>query len=318
MHKNKGEEEPNFDNEQEKSGQYSPDRLLVIIAWIAVLIPSSLSIIFWREFSSGEPIWWSLIPLISLLVLIFTTFIIKRLKILRNFMIILLIIFLLGFGGGWQFGLIPFIRAQSWWIALNDQFPWAISSILVHLLRLLPAIVVLGFLILNKRKRKDFFLVKGDIHALVEPSKLIGMKEPKPWPKIGLLFAAIFTAGTLIFLLLSSPPSISQFIQAIPLIPVAILIAAINAFNEEFTLRAAPLSELWKNIGKTQGLLITTFYFGIGHYYGVPNGIIGVLLSAFLGWFLGKSLLETRGFFWAWFIHFLPDIVIFTFYAMLL
>jgi membrane protease YdiL (CAAX protease family) len=109
----------------------------------------------------------------------------------------------------------------------------------------------------------------------------------------------------------------SQFIQAIPLIPVSILIAAINAFNEEFTLRAAPLSELWKVLGKTQGLLITTLYFGIGHYYGVPNGIIGVLLSAFLGWFLGKSLLETKGFFWAWVIHFLPDIVIFTFYAIL-
>jgi len=109
---------------------------------------------------------------------------------------------------------------------------------------------------------------------------------------------------------------LSQFIQVIPLIPVAILIAAINAFNEEFTLRAAPLSELWKEIGKKQSLLIITVYFGLGHFYGVPSGIIGVILSAFLGWFLGKSLLETKGFFWAWFIHFLPDIIIFTFYAM--
>ena len=319
MHNNEEKNQRLTQNDiQNNNLKHSPDQILVIIAWIAMLIPSSLSIILWREFGPGEPIWWPLIILISLLVLIVGGFLIKRLKPLRNFMIILLIIFLLGFGGGWQFGLIPFIRELPAWITWIESLPWALSSILIHLLRLSPAIGVLLFLLLIKRKRSDFFLIKGDITALVEPSKLIGMKKPEPWPKIGLIFAAIFTAGTFIFLIGTTPPTPSQFIQALPLIPVAILIAAINAFNEEFTLRAAPLSELWQVLGKKQGLLITTLYFGLGHYYGVPNGVIGVALSAFLGWFLGKSLLETKGFFWAWIIHFLPDIVIFTFYAMLL
>jgi uncharacterized protein len=320
MQSNDEEKDQSFtENDQQKNNlKQSPDQVLVIIAWIAMLIPSSLSIILWREFSTDEPFWWPFIILISLLVLVVSGFLIKRLKPIRNFMIILLIIFLLGFGGGWQFGLIPFIRELPTWISWTESLPWALSSIFIHLLRLTPAIVVLLYLLLIKRKRTDFFLVKGDINALVEPSILIGMKKPEPWPKIGLIFAAIFTVGTLIFLLGTTPPSISQFVQAIPLIPVSILIAAINAFNEEFTLRAAPLSELWKVIGKKQGLLITTLYFGMGHYYGVPSGIIGVALSAFLGWFLGKSLLETKGFFWAWFIHFLPDIVIFTFYAIFL
>jgi membrane protease YdiL (CAAX protease family) len=317
MQSNDEEKNQSFtENNQHKNNlKQSPDQILVIIAWIAMVIPSSLSIILWRELSSGEPFWWPIIILISLIALVVSGFLIKRLKPIRNFMIILLIIFLLGFGGGWQFGLIPFIRQLPTWIIWTGSLPWALSSIFIHLLRLTPAIGVLIYLLAIKRKRSDFFLIKGDITALVEPSKLIGMKKPEPWPKIGLIFAAIFTAGTLIFLLGTTPPSISQFVQAIPLIPVSILIAAINAFNEEFTLRAAPLSELWKVIGKKQGLLITTLYFGMGHYYGVPSGIIGVALSAFLGWFLGKSLLETRGFFWAWFIHFLPDIVIFTFYA---
>ena len=62
-------------------------------------------------------------------------------------------------------------------------------------------------------------------------------------------------------------------------------------------------------------MAITTVFFGLGHFYGVPNGVPGVLLSSFLGWFLGKSLLETKGFFWAWLLHFLPDVIIFTFYA---
>lgn len=32
-----------------------------------------------------------------------------------------------------------------------------------------------------------------------------------------------------------------------------------------------------------------------------------------MGWLLAKSMLETGGFFWAWLIHFLQDILIFSF-----
>ncbi len=52
-------------------------------------------------------------------------------------------------------------------------------------------------------------------------------------------------------------------------------------------------------------------FFGFAHYYGMPNGIVGVLMAGVLGWLLGKSMLETRGLFWAWFIHFCQDILIF-------
>ena len=40
-------------------------------------------------------------------------------------------------------------------------------------------------------------------------------------------------------------------------------------------------------------------YFSIGHYYyGVPHGLIGVLLASFLGWILARPMVETRGVFW--------------------
>ena len=111
-------------------------------------------------------------------------------------------------------------------------------------------------------------------------------------------------------------PSLEAFVKVLPLIPVSLLIAVVNAFNEEFTMRAAPLSKLVPVIGKQQALMVTTVFFGLGHFYGIPNGVPGVLLAGFLGWFLGKSILETKGFFWAWLIHFLPDAFIFTFIAM--
>ena len=39
-------------------------------------------------------------------------------------------------------------------------------------------------------------------------------------------------------------------------------------------------------------------------------------MTAFLAWLIGKSILETKGLFWGWFIHFLPDVVIFASYAI--
>ncbi|MBU6996567.1 MAG: CPBP family intramembrane metalloprotease [Theionarchaea archaeon] len=302
-------------NDKESPGEWLR-RKRILIAWISMLVTSNLAVIIWREVSSGEPSWWPWIHAVGLLVLCAFTFIDKDLKPLRAFVGVLLTIFVLGFGGGWKWGIIPFIRGTSAWTTWETQAPWAVSAVVTHLVRLSPALVILAGLLLTGRRLPDLFLVKGTLDAPVEPSRLLGMKKPEPWTRTGSIFAVVFTVVTFIFLVLSTRPTANAFMTVLPLIPVAVFIAAINAFNEEFTLRAAPLSVLVSALGSQQALVITTVYFGLGHYYGVPNGVLGVLLSGFLGWFLGKSLLETRGFFWAWLIHFLPDVVIFTFYAM--
>jgi hypothetical protein len=64
-------------------------------------------------------------------------------------------------------------------------------------------------------------------------------------------------------------------------------------------------------VGEENALKMTTTFFALGYYYGVPKGFLGVILSAFLGWFIGKSIIETQGFFLAWLAHFIPYIVIF-------
>ena len=291
-------------------------RNVLLVAWVATLLTSSLGIILWRELGGTEPYWWSWINAIMLVTIFSLTLTCASLKPLRSFVLILLILFFFGFGGGWQFGVIPFVRSSTLWISWENQLPWSLSAIATHLLRLSPALVILSFLLLKGRKRQDFFLAKGKIDAPVEPSRLLGMKKPEPWVRIGTIFAGVFASVTFVYLMLSTTPSMDAFIQALPLIPAALLIAVINAFNEEFTLRAAPISELLSDLGKRQALMIATVFFGLGHFYGVPAGLLGVFLSSFLGWFLGKSMLETKGFFWAWLIHFLPDALIFTFFAI--
>ncbi len=290
-------------------------KTIIATAWVATLLASSLDVILWKELTGGIPYWLPWIHVVALTTIFVLTLILPQIRSLRKFTTILLIIFLLGFGGGWQWGLIPYLRETAIWVNWETQAPWALSAISTHLLRLLPALIILAFLLFSGRKRGDLFLVKGNVRAPVEPSRLLGMKKAEPWTRIGTIFAVIFASVTLIYLVLTNFPSLRTIELALPLIPVAILIAAINAFNEEFTLRAAPLSELKNSVGKHQGLMITTLFFGLGHFYGVPSGVLGVLLASFLGWFLGKSMLETKGFTWAWLIHFLPDVFIFTFFA---
>jgi membrane protease YdiL (CAAX protease family) len=62
-------------------------------------------------------------------------------------------------------------------------------------------------------------------------------------------------------------------------------------------------------------LWITAVLFAIMHYYSAVNGVAGVLLTIFMGWMLTKAMLETRGFFWSWLIHFTQDVIILWFIA---
>lgn len=59
--------------------------------------------------------------------------------------------------------------------------------------------------------------------------------------------------------------------------------AAVNAFQEEFVFRAAPLSQIMGVIGKNHALVLLGAAFGFSHYYGTPGGVAGVFMTLFLG-----------------------------------
>ena len=97
------------------------------------------------------------------------------------------------------------------------------------------------------------------------------------------------------------------------MLPSIVFYAALNSFNEEMTYRAPMLATLEPVVGSTPAVWQAAILFGLAHYFGM--GLTGALLSVFMGWLLGKAMVETRGLFWAWWIHFLADIVTFTFLA---
>jgi membrane protease YdiL (CAAX protease family) len=185
-----------------------------------------------------------------------------------------------------------------------------------QILKLLVTLVIIAVLFLMKKHAGAFFLVKGDTGAPVEPVRWLGIKEGERWNKLGPLFALMISSGTLAFLILAGRPPLDLVVRALPFLPAILIAAALNAFNEEMTYKASFLSVLEDVMGKHQSLWLLATYFGLGHYYGVPYGVIGVVMAGFLGWFLGKSMLETRGLWWAWFIHFWQDVLIFSFLAI--
>ena len=283
-----------------------------LVAWAVMLLPSTLSLILWRELVGGEPSWWFLVPLAGLLLVLAGTFLSDSLRGLRGYTALMLFLFLMGFGGGWTFGVIPWIRASTQWSNLVSSIPVGFSDLAVHLLRLTPALIFLASSLLHGKSLRDLYLTRGDINATVKPTHLLGVKGDISWLNMTIRFSGVFGLGTLLFLLLSARPDIGQIWGNLGVLPFAFIIAGLNAFNEEFTLRAAPISTLMK-LDKNEVLALTTAFFALGHYYGIPYGFIGVLLSSFLGWFIGKGILETRGFLLAWLTHLVPDLVIFGF-----
>jgi hypothetical protein len=179
----------------------------------------------------------------------------------------------------------------------------------------MSSLAMVVVMLVLKRRFSEFYLVKGDLGATAAPIPLL-MDKPTSWKKLGVILAVCITGGTLLFLVIAGHPSLASVAAAAPMFPMILLLAVMNSFSEEMSLRATTLGALKGTMTGMQAVMLAAVFFGIGHYYGVPYGVIGVVMAWFLGWLLGKSMEETKGFTWAWFIHFLQDVAIFSFIAI--
>lgn len=181
--------------------------------------------------------------------------------------------------------------------------------------KLIVAAAMLGLLRLLGYHRHDFFLAVGDLRAPIRPERWSGFRRPDPWWKFGLIWGTGIAVVLAVCLALSGPPTAGLGSEA-GLLPSILLYAAINALTEELTYRAPMLATLEPVVGDRTAVRLAAVFFGLAHYFGTPGGLIGAGLSIFMGVILGKAMVETRGLFWAWWIHFLADVVIFTFIGL--
>ena len=290
----------------------SKDIVLLILAWVGMLIISSLPDILFQYLTGQVPPWIDQAKLAGSVLFLGLVLVWKRVRPLWQYALVLLVFFLTYVTTQW-------VYQTPWWQARfgGEDVSFLVGYSGIFILVFVIALAVIVVLWVIKKNRQDFFLTRGQLDAPIKPVRWLGIREGESWRTFGWIFAVVASLLVAIPTLLVMRPSTGTLIQALPLLPAALLFAALNAFNEEIYFRASLLSTLPEVIGRSQSMLITITLFGLAHYlYGSPPGVIGFLMTGFLAFLLGKSMLETRGLAWPWFIHFLPDAVIFFSYAV--
>lgn len=277
---------------------------ILLITWLFTVIISELPVIIMKEVLGIKDILW--LNKVILLVLIGVLIICLTWKKFRCFLTYVLFIVVLKS--------LIFIQKSIFSELFKGDHNFIDQLTSMQVPRLIIAFIVIGFLWILKKDRHKFYLRKGHIDAIAQPAKFV-VDKPTSWKKVGIHMSICICGATLVFLLLAGMPTYKQFVNTISLMPFVLIFALMNSFSENIIYRISFLTVLKDIVGQKQALYLTTFVFAMGHYYGAPYGITGVLMAAFLGWFLGKSIIETKGIFWAWTIHFFQDFLIMTFLA---
>jgi hypothetical protein len=290
----------------------SGGRTLVIFCWVLMALISDLPDVMAKTILGQVPAWfpWAKISVLVLAVLL--TVVWKKARPLLPFASVMLVFLAALAGSEW-------VKVQSWWISLlpENAKGFALVYLRPYLRDIGVVLVVMAALWVIHRKRSAFFLMKGDLSAPVEPIRWLGIKSGESWKKFAWIFGIIAAVAVALPTVLVLRPSPALLFKALPLLPVCLLYAAINAFNEELYFRASMLSTLSSVVDKKQALLLSSVFFGLAHWlYGSPPGVVGFAMTGFLAWLIGRSMLETKGFLAPWLIHFLPDVVVFYSYAI--
>lgn len=279
---------------------------LTTIAWTVTLLVSSLFDILWLELTGTQPLWILTAKVVLLVALILLSRPWDQIQPLRPYLIMLLAIALLTKTNSW------FLSVPAW-MAWQKGQSFTVASITVQLIETAAALLLIAVLFLMGRRRQDSFLIKGDMKALAEPVHWLGQKSPSPLWRFGLVFTLIVIASQFFMFILPIHPSTGVLGKMIPFIPLILLLAASNGFNEEIIFRVSPIAPLYEVVGKSNAIWMAAILFGLAHSIGgIPSGIPGVLITTFLGWFFGKCLVDSKGFFWAWLFHTIQDILPFT------
>jgi membrane protease YdiL (CAAX protease family) len=295
---------------EERSPRMTLQTLTIAIAWALTLLVSSLGDIVFYELTGSIPGWllWAKLMLLGAALLLSQIW--KSLAALRPYLVMLLAITALMRLNAWLLELPAF---QGW---LQGQ-TFAVAALALQLIEMSMALLLIGLLFLLRRKKERFFLVRGDLQVQAEPIRVFGQKKPGPLWLFGTIFTTVVIIAQFFMFILPMSPTAETLRKLLPLLPLVVLLAASNGFNEEVSLRVAPISPVYEVVGKGYAIWMAALLFGSAHYIGgIPSGVVGVLITSILGWFFGKCMLDSKGFFWPWLFHSLQDLLPFTLMAM--
>jgi len=285
---------------------------LVIFTWAVVLLVSDLPDSIWQALMGDRPAWlfWPKVALLLLLLL--ASLVWKWIRPIRLFILLLLVLMLASWGMNW-------LRTTPAYLHWEQQAGWLWGMVAYQAIKLAVTCITILALLLLGRRRKEFFLTRGQLNAPVRPAKpgVDRGKRSLTWGQLGLILGLCILPLTVLFFTMGNLPSSAALIKALPFLPVVLLFAATNAFSEETQFRASLLGDLRQAFGDDHAIWMTAAFFGFMHYFGgSPAGIPGVIIAGLLGALFATCMLGSKGLTVPWFIHFCQNAVIYSFWAI--
>ncbi len=289
---------------------------LTALAWGAIIILTIPQIIYhlftpWVPGEPPSPVWLALAQVFILAGLWVVTWIWSDVKPLRGFFLALLALCV------GLFFVLPLIGENPTWSNWKQSVSWGVAQVAtrleVHLVLVgLMALTLIG----SGIGRRELFLVRGNPNAAASPSRLLQGNKSIPWNLVVRGWLPFYVIIMVVLELIVVRPNVSQVPKAFTYLPAIVIMAAINAFGEEFQFRSMVLARLESVLGAKQAIWMAAGLFGFMHYFGDPSGFVGVVLAGYLGWIAAKSMIETRSLVWAFLIHFVGDFILYIFWAM--
>ncbi len=155
------------------------------------------------------------------------------------------------------------------------------------------------------------WLTIGNLRVVATKENWLGINGKSTWLTNGVQLLIFISLATFVFMFLGVWHSNSFSNFKWWFLPIAILFSLTNAFAEEIIFRFFVIAKLVNYYPNWLVLFTSAILFGLPHYFGNPGGIIGVIMSAVLGYILCKATIETKGLGIAYVIHVIQDIIIF-------
>lgn len=287
----------------------TPDPSVRAIAWGAVIV-STVPDIIWRDSGHRMSFLFMAMVLLPIAVTALAVMAFPRLRGLTRF---LLALAALDFAWGF---LAPALADTNFIRSLTNGASWGERLFITRAMTLSGAVLAGLTLIGSGLTRRDLFLRWGDLAARAQPIPFLGLRKPVPWSWFGPAVILVFALAMVPFLYFSTWPDFGASDRILRAAPWILAVAALNAASEEFQFRNLILAHLRNLFPPAEAVLLSAAFFGLGHYYGHPSGVTGVAMAGFAGWIWARSMVETRGSFWAFVTHLVQDIIILTFLAV--
>lgn len=153
-------------------------------------------------------------------------------------------------------------------------------------------------------------LKTGQLNVAAERMSLLGISGKKSWKSEFFSLLIIISAATFGFMFFTRAQA---GVFKPEMIFWIVLFSLTNSFGEEIIYRFGINGMLTGYTPASAVFLISGLVFGAAHWGGNPGGPVGMIMAGVLGYVSSKATSETGGLGIAWALHFVQDVIIYTF-----